>query len=127
MRRRRMGDEEKKIADKPEEEKKPVKAPGLDEAHPELVERYQRMSEVFFDIREALGKGGPAPAELVEEAGELLDWADALKAEAMVDPDDFEKRADRGRESFSTALRLKGDDQTLAQLMASMDDLRSVL
>lgn len=126
-----MSDNETAV--KPEKEtatpapKKPVKKPPLSETHPDLDERYLRMSALYLEARKARISGQGIPGPLAEESRALLDWADGVVSQAVEDRDEFQKVVERDRHTNAVALRLKGDPQLVRQLMTASEELRALL
>lgn len=111
-----------------EDQKKTVeKKPALEESHPDLADRYGRISALFTEIHQVTGTGGELPPALIEEAQGLFQWTERLAADAIDDRPAFEKESERDRTTLSTALKLKGDPQLVRQLMTACEELRSLL
>jgi hypothetical protein len=99
----------------------------LAETHPETGERHRRIRELTQAVIEARRGPPDAIAALAAEAAPLLAWAAALAQEIGGDPEAFRARSDRDRVSFAHALRLSGDEQVVAQVLAACADLRSAI
>ncbi len=96
----------------------------LAKAHPEVAERYERLSALFFEAREARR---PLADAARAEAQELLRWADALAAEYLGEPGARQTLVDRDDAAFALALRLKDDALVVRQVLQAADELRLIL
>ena len=86
-------------------EKKPEKKPPLSESHPDLDERYLRISALFVEARKVRVSGESIPDGVAREASSLLDWADNLVSQVVEERDVFVKGVTRERNTSAVALR----------------------